>query len=122
MDGAGVAPNCLERVRVLDLPQLEANLLHRGAGVPRRRCCQSGRAEGRRARPSPRQRSAAGCRRILFPDLQANKKSTVDLKTDRGLALVEEITKRADVFVENFAQMAVSKVLRKANRGRGGNA
>jgi crotonobetainyl-CoA:carnitine CoA-transferase CaiB-like acyl-CoA transferase len=41
----------------------------------------------------------------------ANKKSaTVDLKSERGLQLVREMAKRADVFVENFASGAIERL------------
>jgi len=41
----------------------------------------------------------------------ANKKSvTVDLKSERGLALVKEMAKKADVFVENFAPGAIERL------------
>ena len=41
----------------------------------------------------------------------ANKKSvTIDLKSERGLALVKEMAKRADVFVENFAPGAIERL------------
>src|SRR5713101_3841883 len=41
----------------------------------------------------------------------ANKKSvTVNLKSERGLALVKEMASRADVFVENFAPGAIERL------------
>jgi formyl-CoA transferase len=41
----------------------------------------------------------------------ANKKSvTVNLKSERGLALVREMAKRADVFIENFAPGAAARL------------
>jgi len=41
----------------------------------------------------------------------ANKRSiTVNLKSDRGLALVKEMVKKADVFTENFAPGAVERL------------
>jgi formyl-CoA transferase len=41
----------------------------------------------------------------------ANKRSvTVNLKSDRGLALVKEMVKKADVFAENFAPGAVERL------------
>jgi formyl-CoA transferase len=58
---------------------------------------------------------------LLF---NANKKSvTVNLKTDRGLALVREMAKRADIMVENFAPGAIERLglgydaVRKINPG-----
>jgi len=41
----------------------------------------------------------------------ANKRSlTVNLKDERGLALVKEMVKKADVFTENFAPGAVERL------------
>ena len=41
----------------------------------------------------------------------ANKKSvTVNLKSERGLALVKDMAKQADVFVENFAPGAIERL------------
>src|SRR4029077_12288559 len=40
-------------------------------------------------------------RRVLLHDVQPNKRSlTVNLKSERGLALVKEMVKKADVFTE----------------------
>jgi CoA:oxalate CoA-transferase len=48
--------------------------------------------------------------RISFMMYNANKRSiTVNLKSDRGLALVKEMVKKADVFTENFAPGAVER-------------
>lgn len=45
---------------------------------------------------------------LLF---NANKKSiTANLKSERGLGLVKELAKRADVFVENFAPGAIERL------------
>src|SRR5437763_17161861 len=42
----------------------------------------------------------------------ANKRSiTVDLKSDRGLVLIKEMVKKADVFTENFAPGAVERLV-----------
>jgi crotonobetainyl-CoA:carnitine CoA-transferase CaiB-like acyl-CoA transferase len=46
-----------------------------------------------------------------FMIYNANKKSvTVNLKSERGLALVKEMASRADVFVENFAPRAIERL------------
>jgi formyl-CoA transferase len=46
-----------------------------------------------------------------FMMYNANKRSiTVNLKSDRGLALVKEMAKKADVFAENFAPGAVERL------------
>jgi crotonobetainyl-CoA:carnitine CoA-transferase CaiB-like acyl-CoA transferase len=45
-----------------------------------------------------------------FMMYNANERSiTVNLKSDRGLALVKEMVKKADVFTENFAPGAVER-------------
>ena len=42
----------------------------------------------------------------------ANKKSvTVDLKTERGIALVKEMAGHADVFVENMAPGTIERLV-----------
>src|SRR6267143_620553 len=93
MDGMGVAPNCLSGVRVLDLSQFEAGpscteaLAWLGAG------------------PKPDTDA------YYFMIYNANKKSvTVNLKSERGLALVKEMAQKADVFVENFAPRAIERL------------
>ena len=46
-----------------------------------------------------------------FMMYNANKRSiTVNLKEERGLALVKEMVKKADVFAENFAPGAVERL------------
>ena len=46
-----------------------------------------------------------------FMMYNANKRSlTVNLKSERGLALVKEMVKKADVFAENFAPGAVERL------------
>src|SRR5260370_1347548 len=46
-----------------------------------------------------------------FMMYNANKRSlTVNLKSERGLALVKEMVKKADVFTENFAPGAVERL------------
>ena len=46
-----------------------------------------------------------------FMMYNANKRSlTVNLKDERGLGLVKEMAKRADVFTENFAPGAVERL------------
>jgi crotonobetainyl-CoA:carnitine CoA-transferase CaiB-like acyl-CoA transferase len=83
MGGVGVAPNCLEGARVVDLLQFEAGLS----------CGEPGRVLG--SGPQP------GADAYYFLIYNATKKSvTIDLKTDRGPFLVKEMAKRADVFVE----------------------
>jgi formyl-CoA transferase len=112
MDGMGVAPNCLDGVRVLDLSQFEAGpscteaLAWLGAEVVKvenPKGGEPGRVLG--SGPQP------GADAYYFMIYNANKKSvTVNLKSERGLALVKGMACRADVFVENFAPGAIERL------------
>ena len=112
MDGKGVAPNCLEGVRVLDLSQFEAGpscteaLAWLGAEVVKVENPKGGEpGRGLGSGPAP------GADAYYFMVYNANKKSvTVNLKSERGLALVKDMARRADVFVENFAPGAVERL------------
>jgi formyl-CoA transferase len=106
MDGNAVPPNCLSGIRVLDLTQFEAGtscteaLAWMGAEVVKVENPKGGEA-GRIGMPDP----------YYFMAYNANKKSiTVNLKSERGLALVKEMAKQADVFTENFAPGAVERL------------
>lgn len=58
-----------------------------------------------------RRRGVVGGAALPFAMLNANKKSVVlDLKKERGRALLIEMTKRADVLVENFAPGAMDRL------------
>jgi len=99
MDGNAVSPNCLAGIKVLDLTQFEAGtscteaLAWMGAEVVKVENPKGGEA-GRLGVPDP----------YYFMAYNANKKSiTVNLKSERGLALVKDMAKTADVFTENFA-------------------
>src|ERR1700745_1035550 len=112
MDKPGVAPNCLDGVRVLDLSQFEAGpscteaLALLGAEVVKVENPKGGEP-GRVWGSGPKPDTDA----YYFMIYNANKKSvTVNLKSDRGLALVREMAKRADVFVENFAPGAIERL------------
>src|SRR5437868_8054642 len=112
MDGTGAAPNCLDGVRVLDLSQFEAGpscteaLAWLGAEVVRVEDPKRGEP-GRTLGTGPR----PGADAYYFMIYNANKKSaTVDLKSERGLQLVKEMAKRADVFVENFSPGAIERL------------
>ncbi|HEX3415206.1 MAG TPA: CoA transferase, partial [Stellaceae bacterium] len=112
MDGSGAAPNCLDGVRVLDLSQFEAGpscteaLAWLGAEVVKIENPKGGEP-GRTLGTGPR----PGADAYYFMIYNANKKSaTVDLKSERGLQLVKEMAKRADVFVENFAPGAIERL------------
>jgi formyl-CoA transferase len=112
MDNTGVAPNCLDGVRVLDLSQFEAGpscteaLAWLGAEVVKVENPKGGEP-GRILGSGPK----PGTDAYYFMIYNANKKSvTVNLKSERGLALVKEMAKRADVFVENFAPGAIERL------------
>src|SRR5215470_17500620 len=112
MDGSGVAPNCLEGVRVLDLSQFEAGpscteaLAWLGAEVVKVENPNGGEP-GRILGSGP----APDADAYYFMIYNANKKSvTVNLKTERGIALVKDMARRADIFVENFAPGAIERL------------
>ena len=98
-------PNCLAGIKVLDLTQFEAGttcteaLAWMGADVVKVEP-PNGEA-GRRGVADP----------YYFMIYSANKRSiTVNLKSERGLALVKEMAKRADVFAENFSPGAIERL------------
>src|SRR6201993_1553946 len=106
MDGNAVSPNCLAGIKVLDLTQFEAGtscteaLAWMGAEVVKVEPPNGGEA-GRRGVADP----------YYFMAYSANKKSiTVNLKSERGLALVKDMARKADVFTENFAPGAVERL------------
>jgi crotonobetainyl-CoA:carnitine CoA-transferase CaiB-like acyl-CoA transferase len=100
-----VSPGCLAGIRVLDLTQFEAGttcteaLAWMGADIakvepPRGEAGRTGFGDA-----------------YYFMMYNANKRSlTVNLKSERGLALVKEMVKKADVFAENFAPGAVERL------------
>src|SRR5712692_10421501 len=100
-----VSPGCLSGIRVLDLTQFEAGttcteaLAWMGADIakvepPRGEAGRTGFGDA-----------------FYFMMYNANKRSlTVNLKSERGLALVKEMVKKADVFTENFAPGAVERL------------
>ena len=99
------SPGCLAGIRVLDLTQFEAGttcteaLAWMGADIAKVENPKGGEAG----------RTSFGDA-YYFMMYNANKRSiTVNLKSDRGLALVKEMVKKADVFTENFAPGAVER-------------
>src|SRR5262249_45885658 len=113
----GGFPSFLSGVRVLDLTQFEAGpsctgaLPLLGAEVVKVETPQGGEAGrsllGRQSGPSPSQNRDSW----YFLLFNANKKSiTVNLKSERGLDLVKNMVKRADVMVENFAPGAIERL------------
>src|ERR1700726_547865 len=105
MDVTPATPGCLTGIRVLDLTQFEAGttcteaLAWMGADIakvepPRGEAGRTGFGDA-----------------FYFMMYNANKRSlTVNLKDERGLALVKEMVKKADVFTENFAPGAVERL------------
>src|SRR5258708_16120998 len=108
----GGFPAFLAGVRVLDLTQFEAGpscteaLAWLGAEVVKVENPQGGEA-GRYSMHV----SSEGRDSWYFLLFNANKKSiTVNLKSERGLELVQNMAKRADVMVENFAPGAIERL------------
>ncbi len=110
-----MAPNsfggdCLAGIRVLDLTQFEAGpsctetLAWLGAEVVKVENPKGG-DPGRSLGGKP------GVDDPYFLEFNANKKSiTVNLKDPRGLQLVKDLAKHADILVENFAPGAVERL------------
>src|SRR5215472_3653116 len=100
-----VSPGLLKGIRVLDLTQFEAGttcteaLAWMGADIakvepPRGEAGRTGFGDA-----------------YYFMMYNANKRSlAINLKSERGLALVKEMAKKADVFAENFAPGAVERI------------
>ena len=106
MDITPLSPGCLSGIRVLDLTQFEAGttcteaLAWMGADIAKVENPRGGEAG----------RTGFGDA-YYFMMYNANKRSlTVNLKSDRGLALVKDMVKQADVFAENFAPGAVERL------------
>jgi crotonobetainyl-CoA:carnitine CoA-transferase CaiB-like acyl-CoA transferase len=102
--------NCLAGVRILDLTQFEAGpscteaLAWLGAEVVKVENPKSG-DPGRALGGKP------GVDDPYFLLFNANKKSvTVNLKDPKGLQLVKDLAKKADVMVENFAPGAIERL------------
>src|SRR6476619_4240112 len=109
----GALPGCLAGVRVLDLTQFEAGpscteaLAWLGAEVVKVENPEGGEA-GRFLSHGSSGQDQDSWYFLLF---NANKKSiTVNLKSERGLELVKNMAKRADVMVENFAPGAIERL------------
>jgi crotonobetainyl-CoA:carnitine CoA-transferase CaiB-like acyl-CoA transferase len=121
MATSGALPGYLAGVRVLDLTQFEAGpscteaLAWLGADVVKVENPQGGEAGrsllGRQSGPSQNQNQNQNLDSWYFLLFNANKKSiTVNLKSERGLDLVKNMAKRADVMVENFAPGAIERL------------
>jgi len=109
MMGVGVELDCLEGIRVVDFTQFEAgpscteSLAWLGAEVVKIENPRTG-DPGRRlqgAKPDP----------WYFHQFNANKKSvTLNLKAARGLEIVRELLKKADVTIENMAPGTIERL------------
>jgi len=110
MSASSGGQTCLTGVRVLDLTQFEAGpscteaLAWLGAEVVKVENPKSG-DPGRAFGADP------GKDDPYFLLFNANKKSvTVNLKDPKGLQIVKDLAKQADVFVENFAPGAIERL------------
>ncbi len=111
MDGIGVELDCLEGIRVVDFTQFEAGpscteaLAWLGAEVVKIENPKTG-DPGRRLRPGQPDDDP-----WYFHQFNANKKSvTLNLKSPRGLEIVKELLKKADVTVENMAPGTIERL------------
>src|SRR5262249_3861569 len=111
------AAGCLEGVRVLDLTQFEAGpscteaLAWLGAEVVKVENPQGGEAGRNLLGRPPAGDHVRNQDSLYFLLFNANKKSiTVNLKSARGLDLVKDMAKRADIMVENFAPGAIERL------------
>ena len=111
MDGIGVELDCLEGVRVVDFTQFEAGpscteaLAWLGAEVVKIE--NPGRGDpGRRLQPGKPDDDP-----WYFHQFNANKKSvTLNLKSPRGLEIVKELLKKADITIENMAPGTIERL------------
>jgi formyl-CoA transferase len=111
MDGIGVELDCLEGVRVVDFTQFEAgpscteSLAWLGAEVVKIENPKTG-DPGRRLTPGKPDNDP-----WYFHQFNANKKSvSLNLKAPRGLEIVRELLKKADVTVENMAPGTIERL------------
>jgi crotonobetainyl-CoA:carnitine CoA-transferase CaiB-like acyl-CoA transferase len=111
MDGIGVELDCLEGVRIVDFTQFEAGpscteaLAWLGAEVVKIENPKTG-DPGRRLRSGQPDDDP-----WYFHQFNANKKSvTLNLKSPRGLEIVKELLKKADVTVENMAPGTIERL------------
>src|SRR5881394_3797883 len=111
MADIGIELDCLEGVRVVDFTQFEAapscteSLAWLGAEVVKIE--NPGRGDpGRRLQPGRRDNDP-----WYLHQFNANKKSlTLNLKSPRGLEIVKELRKKADVTVENMAPGTIERL------------
>jgi formyl-CoA transferase len=110
-DVKAVAPNCLTGIKVLDLTQFEAGtsctqvLAWLGADVVKVENPNGGDPGRRTGSTKPHKDDP------YFLNYNSNKRSiTVNLKSARGLQIVKDLAKKADVFMENFAPGAIERL------------
>src|SRR2546426_6412064 len=108
--GVGVELNCLEGIRVVDFTQFEAGpscteaLAWLGAEVVKIENPRTG-DPGRRLQPGHQDDP------WYFHQFNANKKSvTLNLKSPRGLEIVKDLLKKADVTIENMAPGTIERL------------
>ena len=109
MNANNGADGALAGLRVLDLTQFEAGpscteaMGFLGAEVVK--------VENPRGGDQGRFRDPEGTDSWYFLEFNANKKSiTCNLKTEKGLQLVKDMAKHADIFIENFAPGAIERL------------
>ena len=112
MTEAAVALGLLKGLRILDLTQFEAGptctevMAQLGAEVVKVENPKGGEP-GRILGTGPK----PGADAYYFMVYNANKKSvTANLKSPKGVALVKEMAKQADVFIENMAPGTIEKL------------
>src|SRR6202163_3942537 len=100
-----VSPGCLSGIRVRDLTQFEA-------GTTCTEALAWVGADIAKVEPPRGEAGRTGCGGAFYFMLYNGEKRslTVNLKDERGLALVKEMVKKADVFTENFAPGAVERL------------
>jgi formyl-CoA transferase len=110
-DIKAVAPGLLTGIKVLDLTQFEAGtsctqvLAWLGADVVKVEN-PSGGDPGRRTGSTKPHKDDP-----YFLNYNSNKRSiTVNVKSPRGLQIVKDLAKKADVFMENFAPGAIERL------------
>ena len=110
-DTKAVAPGCLTGVRVLDLTQFEAGtsctqvMAWLGADVVKVENPVGGDPGRRTGATTPHRDDP------YFLNYNSNKRSiTVNLKSPRGLEIVKDLARKADVFMENFAPGAIERL------------
>jgi crotonobetainyl-CoA:carnitine CoA-transferase CaiB-like acyl-CoA transferase len=110
-DSKAVAPGCLTGIRVLDLTQFEAGtsctqvLAWLGADVLKVENPTGGDPGRRTGATKPHKDDP------YFLNYNSNKRSlTVNLKSARGLQIVKDLARKADVFMENFAPGAIERL------------